>query len=503
MQYPAPRHHARPFLSRLPLAWALVLVAALGGATAASVPWSRHAPRAAAIHVARPCGDEAALRTVVGIVCVHGDDPAFRTTAVATTRSGGGAYRLPIPCHGDGRSGNRLAVYYAYIAGHPNRIVTARAQIRAAIERANYLVYRSARQMHGGRWLRVLTRATCRPIVRALRLPRAAADSFGATVEAAQTAGLRAANRKYVLFVDTDNLCGVATLRYDDRRGPENANNAGPSWARVDRVCWDGPAVTHEIFHMLGAVQTTAPHFDDTGHCTDDRDLMCYQNKGGKRVRIRCTALIDDDRLDCAKDDYFNIAPRSGSYLALHWNTARSSFLYGGGPAQPVPPGAIPAIDSVMVTLATARVRWSAPVGSRVTSYDVTKNGSIVWHGTATEWEDPNALAVPGTYRVRAVNAAAAGPWSATVTAALPAPPAPDTVTATSATSVSWTADSSLVSTFRVYGVSDDGTEHYVGSWPATARSATDPTDGFLRTWQRYRVCAYNATAMACRDQSS
>jgi hypothetical protein len=136
-----------------------------------------------------------------------------------------------------------------------------------------------------------------------------------------------------VLFVDDDALCGIATLLYDDRPTADNANNGGPSWARVDRGCWSALPTVHEIFHMLGAVESRAPHYDNTGHCTDDHDVMCYQSAGGKQVRIRCAKSLGELRLDCGKDDYFNISPRPKSYLGTHWDTAHSSFLYGGGPA--------------------------------------------------------------------------------------------------------------------------------------------------------------------------
>lgn len=274
-----------------------------------------------------------ALRTGTGIVCVHGEDSGFPTVAAAGAGSPEQLKRRPIPCHGDGVSGNRIVFYYAYLAGQPNRVGEVRRSLRRVIEQANDIVYRSAQQQGGKRWLRVRTDSSCRPLVRSLELPQQAAGSFGETIDAAKQAGLERTHRKYVLFVDDDDLCGIATLFYDDRATADNLNNAGPSWARVDRGCWSAEPTVHEIFHMLGAVENGAPHYDGTGHCTDDHDVMCYQNPGGKKLRIRCRSNVGEVRLDCGKNDYFNIAPHDGSYLAKHWDTARSSFLYGGGPA--------------------------------------------------------------------------------------------------------------------------------------------------------------------------
>jgi hypothetical protein len=469
-----------------------------GRSQPAAAPAAEH--RAWAGH-AGPCGGASALETVAGIVCVHGDDEAFeRRSIYAEGHNAGATGRLRIPCGGHGRFGNRIAVYYAYIAGHPNRVANVRGLIRRAIEEANYIVYRSARQTHGRRWLRVLTTRQCRPIVHSLRLPRAAANSFGRTIDAASAAGLHATNRKYVLFVDSAAMCGVATLVYDGRPGRDNANNSGPSWARVDRGCWSGPTAAHEIFHMLGSVQRGAPHFDDTGHCTDDRDLMCYQSEGGRRVYIRCSRAVGDHRLDCGKDDYFNTSPRPDSFLARHWNTARSSFLYYGGPAMPNLPRRVPAPSVTMTSLTTARVQWSAPAYSRVTQYELMRNGVVVWHGTAANSSDTGA-SPGGVYQVRAVNEAGAGAWSASVRAVLPAPPAPDTVTRTSTSSVSWTADAVLVQSFELYGVLDDGSVQFISSWPATAREATDYT--LWPTWNEYRVCAYNVSGSACTDATT
>jgi hypothetical protein len=349
----------------------------------------------------------------------------------------------------------------------------------------------------------VLTDRHCTPIIAALRLPSSATRNFGGTIDAAVKAHLSAASRKYVLFVDTGYYCGLGTLDIDDRPGVMNASNSGPSWARVDNGCWTAATAAHEIFHMLGAVQKSAPHYDNTGHCTDDHDLMCYQGRGGKKIYIRCRSIGEENRLDCGKDDYFNTAPRSGTYLTRHWNTANSSFLYGGGPARPAPPGPLRAVTATMTTRTSAEVRWTAPHGSRVTGYSIIKdNGDVIWRGNATSWTDAHAIAGRSSYQVQAFNEAGTGPWSAPVTATLPPPRAPGKVRSagSSPTTITWTENSSIVAGFQLFGLSGDGSVRHLSDQPASARTASDNTLSVLKSWNRYRICAVNDAGQRCAD---
>jgi hypothetical protein len=255
---------------------------------------------------------------------------------------------------------------------------------------------------------------------------------------------------------------------------------------------------------MLGAVQKSAPHYDNTGHCTDDRDLMCYQNAGGKRTYVRCRASAGNVRLDCGKDDYFNTSPKPGTYLSRHWNTANSSFLYGGGPARPAKPTAVRSAQASMTTLTRAVIRWTKPSHGAVSAYTISRSGVVVWKGRATSWTDTGASVGRDSYWIQAVNAAGTSPWSPAVTATLRTPPAPSRVRASTGAppTVSWTATSGLIAGFRLYGLPPSGAAIHLSDPSAAARSATDSTFFLFRSWTRYRVCAYNAAGQSCTDQS-
>src|SRR5215207_9065623 len=63
-------------------------------------------------------------------------------------------------------------------------------------------------------------------------------------------------------------------------------------------------------------------------HCTDEADVMCYDDDGaGPVVMANVCPPEHEALLDCGDDDYFSTDPPAGNYLASHWNTADSSFL--------------------------------------------------------------------------------------------------------------------------------------------------------------------------------
>jgi hypothetical protein len=158
----------------------------------------------------------------------------------------------------------------------------------------------------------------------------------------------------YAVYADGlyggDNIAGIAEMYNDTRKAAYNYNNVYPLWAMV----WgDGGAsfssshrttLLHEISHTLGAVQTNAPHATNYGHCSEQADVMCY-NDGGLKAGQSMVTNCPTTQYDCNADDYFNPAPAAGSYLATYWNVYDSAFLcapascVNGGPTDVAPEG--------------------------------------------------------------------------------------------------------------------------------------------------------------------
>lgn len=122
---------------------------------------------------------------------------------------------------------------------------------------------------------------------------------------------------KLIVIEKRDDICGLAHIFDDDR--PTDNWNLGSSNAWIARKCLVVYVVTHELLHTLGAVQLSAPNSTGEFHATDYGDVM---------ATYREPALCANaDTIDCNQDDYFNRQPAPGSYLADHWNVARSPYL--------------------------------------------------------------------------------------------------------------------------------------------------------------------------------
>lgn len=183
---------------------------------------------------------------------------------------------------------------------------------------------------------------SCQLTVLNVVLPDSAFGSFRATIDALEVRGFNAPASKYLVWADAVGVCGMATTYADDSPGPDNLNNSGyPAYGRIDRRCW-GKVETHELVHMLGGVQRSARNATAGFHCSDGHDVMCYDDGTAGSTQKSVCAREWAQLLDCRSDDYFSVAPPTGSYLATHWNTARSSFLAAAS-TEAAPPSPRPA----------------------------------------------------------------------------------------------------------------------------------------------------------------
>ncbi|MEV6494156.1 hypothetical protein AB0M20_36875, partial [Actinoplanes sp. NPDC051633] len=244
-----------------------------------------------------------------------------------------------VACEGDGRTGKRVQVMYLHAYGTPSRFTDFAGSIRVWAAGVDAIYDASAAETGGSRHIRYVTTPSCRVDVAEVQVPRDGLASFRKSIDALRTLGYDRTDRKYLIFADANVYCGISTFVPDDRPGAGNRNNGGPAFARVDSGCWSASMAAHQVTHALGAMLRGSPRASGVGDCTDDHDLLC----SGRSGRSTMCPKKHENRLDCGHDDYFSINPPKRSWLAQHWNVARSEFLLrsDGGDDVPDAPGAV------------------------------------------------------------------------------------------------------------------------------------------------------------------
>ena len=284
--------------------------------------------------------------------CTHGPDPAPANVdvrvPVSTETLKGTAAALPAPapgpgtngngiaCTGDGTSGYRVEAIYA-TAGGTDRYATVAPIIQASYAPYVEWQYRMSAAETGGEVHVPFVTApdgsgSCTLVVRKEVLSSTADDNFSNTINELKARGYNRTDRRYMVWMDANVLCGIGQIYRDSQPGQTNANNGYyTAFGRVDAGCW-GYGEAHELMHNLGGVQPDAPNATPTFHCRDESDEMCYDDDGSGPVVMQSVCAGRDGRLfDCNHNDYFLAGtPAAGSYLSTHWNTYNSRFLVRG-----------------------------------------------------------------------------------------------------------------------------------------------------------------------------
>lgn len=246
-------------------------------------------------------------------------------------------------CEGDHVSGDRTQVLYVRALDVADRYSTFLTSFRRWAADADRIYSRSAVKSGGTRRIRfrtTLVNGVCEIDVFNVVVSATGDDNFDNTINEVKNQGHKFTNRKYMMFVDANVYCGLGTIWNDSQSGQGNLNNTGPSYGRTDSGCWGGFIAAHEHNHNLGGVQRNAPHTSfypgtpDGWHCTDDYDVMCYDDDGTGPITTQpvCNDHSRDENLfDCNNDDYYHTNPPPGSYLATNWNVANNKFLINEG----------------------------------------------------------------------------------------------------------------------------------------------------------------------------
>ncbi len=338
-------------------------------------------------------------------------------------------------CSGTGTDGLRVQVLYLHDASRVDRFASVQPVLRNEVANVDDVFALSARQTGGERRVRWVHTADCLPVIKDVAVPKGSLDSdVWTTIAAVKAMGYKRTDRHYLMFADSDRLCGVGTL-YDDPSPTHNENDGVyASYARVDAPCWssDHSTAAHELTHTLGGVLPGAPHATTNGHCSDEFDIMCYDDSSGIAMRQACPPA-QDQLLDCGHDDYFSTDPAPGSFLASHWNVADSSFLDTVAATVPAPDVSVTA--SASDALSGRRVTFSA-ASSRVVSWSWTASEPrcALTPGSETATSDTAALVCPAgvtgpvAVTAHAIEAGSGGGGAGTAFVTVRTAPAPTAV---------------------------------------------------------------------------
>ena len=201
----------------------------------------------------------------------------------------------------------------------------SKATIRASIQRTN-AVLNAESLASGGTTADYRVRCDADGQITVDSIVSAGGD-FAQLITAARAAGFTSSAADYLIFYDgtAGAVCGTSTIYDDDRLIPGNDANGGGGYGVAYAGCWTEDTPMHEIGHMMGAVQYSAPNSTGTGgHCIQEADVLCYSPDGGDLNQSgTVTNCPGTPRFDCGFDDYFDAAPEPVSTSTRTGTSAR------------------------------------------------------------------------------------------------------------------------------------------------------------------------------------
>ena len=307
-----------------------------------------------------------------------------------------------VPCDpGDGLY--RVQAVYVYDAARPagrpggDRYDSVKPMIQQWAAGMDRIFLQSAQKTGGERRIRWVTepdgKGGCVVSVAKVASSAAALDEdglYGVRTDLIM-AGHDRHDRRYLAWTDATSQCGTGTVfGSSTTAGQDNLNNGpgGAGYGRIDTPCWGQheSIEVHELMHTIGAVVNGAPNGTPMGHCTDESDLMCYDEDGPGPIAMQQICPGQEAALlDCNNDDYFSTNPEPGSWLSRNWNTADSRFLIGGGDgtrggtrgttrvtltAAPAPAGAGTRLTATITSPDTHTPAWSTGTAGCVITPD-------------------------------------------------------------------------------------------------------------------------------------
>ncbi len=201
---------------------------------------------------------------------------------------------------------------------------------------------------------------------------------------------------------------GIGESWSTEMKGPGSPHNNGQLFSALwvpnalgapgaDPAGWWPEGMLHELTHNLGAVGPSSPHATDYGHCFDGNDVMCYDDDFDAStypLTVGCPTIagVMNQVFDCGNDDYFNVSPAAGTYLANNWNTYDSPYLVACEAALPACGGTIVPDSNPQPPVSTTQpvVSGDVRVGSVLSASPGGWTNSPTGH--AYQWEQGNGF---------------------------------------------------------------------------------------------------------------